>query len=129
MIAQTLAQCERRGWIYGTKGEIYYDSSRITLHDFENNTTNTFNPEVPKNSHHGGGDGGLTEQFVKAVTAVKNGDMPVQEAQTRYLGVTVEECIRSHAAVFAAEDARKEKRVVQWEDWWSNNVEKTLEAV
>jgi len=122
MIAQTLAQCERRGWIYGTKGDIHYDSSHITVHDFENGTTKDFTPEVPKNSHHGGGDDGLTQQFVKAVAAVKSGEMEVSKAQTEFLGVTIEECVRSHAAVFAAEDARREKRVVDWQEWWSNNV-------
>ena len=122
MIAQTLAQCERRGWIYGTTGEINYDSTKITLNDFENNTTKTFRPEVPKNSHHGGGDDGLTQQFVKAVAAVKNGSKDVQEAQIEYLGVTLEEAIRSHAAVFAAEDARLGRNVVNWNEWWETNV-------
>jgi predicted dehydrogenase len=129
MIAQTLSQCERRGWIYGTKGEIYYNSSHITLHDFERNETKEFTPEVPKNSHHGGGDDGLTQQFVKAVAAAKNGQMPVEKAQTEFLGVTIEECIRSHAAVFAAEEARRDAKVVQWKDWWRYNVERELERV
>lgn len=126
MIAQTLSQCERRGRIYGTKGEIYYDSSHITVHDFEKNETREFSPEVPVNSHHGGGDDGLTQQFVKAVAAVKNGEMEVQKAQVDFLGVTVEECIRSHAAVFAAEEARRENKVVDWKRWWSENVESEL---
>ncbi|KAK5169924.1 uncharacterized protein LTR77_005902 [Saxophila tyrrhenica] len=126
MIAQSLAQCERRGWIYGTKGEIHYDSSRITLNDFENDSTRSFTPEVPKNSHHGGGDDGLTQQFVKAVAAVKNGKMNVSKAQTEFLGVTIEECVRSHAAVFAAEEARLQKRVVEWGEWWEKNVKPEL---
>jgi hypothetical protein len=122
MIAQTLAQCERRGWIYGTTGEVYYDSTKIIVNDFANNATRTFRPEVPKNSHHGGGDDGLTQQFVKAVAAVKNGTKDVHDAQLEYLGVTLEEVIRSHAAVFLAEEARRERRVVNWQDWWDNNV-------
>lgn len=126
MIAQTLAQCDRRGRIYGTKGEIHYDSHKITLHDFLNDTTRTFSPEVPKNSHHGGGDDGLTQQFVKAVAAVKDGQMSVQEAQVEFLGVTLEEVIRSHAAVFAAEEARRQERVVSWGEWWDRNVEPEL---
>ncbi len=129
MIAQTLAQCERRGWIYGTKGEIYYDSKSITLHDFETNETKMYNPEVPRNSHHGGGDDGLTQQFVKAVTAVKDGVMRVEQAQTEFLGVTLEECIRSHAAVFVAEEARKEAKVVQWCEWWGRNVDRILATI
>jgi predicted dehydrogenase len=126
MIAQTLAQCERRGWIYGTTGEINYDSTKITLNDFENNATKEFLPEVPKNSHHGGGDDGLTQQFVKAVAAVKSGSKGVQEAQVEYLGVTLEEAVRSHAAVFAAEEARIGRKVVNWKEWWETSVEAQL---
>lgn len=129
MIAQTLAQCERRGHIYGTKGEIYYDSTKITLNDFENNGTRTYRPEVPKNSHHGGGDDGLTQQFIKAVAAVKNETKDVQDAQIEFLGVTLEEVIRSHAAVFAAEDARLGRKVVHWKDWWQDNVKPQLSRV
>ncbi|USW55102.1 Putative gfo/Idh/MocA-like oxidoreductase, NAD(P)-binding domain superfamily [Septoria linicola] len=128
MIAQTLAQCERRGRIYGTSGEISYDSKSITIHDFTNNTTSTCNPEVPKNSHHGGGDDGLTQQFLKAVAASKSGRMSVDEAQVEYLGCTMEEIIRSHAAVFAAEEARRERKVVDWQQWWQTNVAQPVEG-
>ena len=126
MIAQTQAQCERRGWIYGTTGEIHYDSSHISVHDFTINETKNYSPEVPPNSHHGGGDDGLTQQFVKAVAAVKNGAKDVRDAQWEYLGVTLEEVIRSHAAVFAAEDARLGRKVVEWKDWWRDHVEVEL---
>lgn len=126
MIAQTLSQCERRGRIYGTTGEIYYDSKSITVHDFTDGQTRVYNPEVPKNSHHGGGDDGLTQQFAKAVAAVKNGTMGVDAAQTEFLGCNVEEVVRSHAAVFAAEEARLTRTVVNWGDWWTSNVEPML---
>ncbi|KAF7192280.1 Glucose--fructose oxidoreductase [Pseudocercospora fuligena] len=129
MIAQTLAQCERRGRIYGTSGEIYYDSKSITVHDFTNDTTKTYNPEVPKNSHHGGGDDGLTQQFIKAIIACKDGSMKVNEAQTQYMGCTMEEIVRSHAAVFAAEEARRERKVVNWQQWWQTNVAARLQTV
>lgn len=128
MIAQTLAQCERRGRIYGTRGEMSYDSKSITVHDFVTDKTKKYNPEVPKNSHHGGGDDGLTKCFVKAVAAVINGKMDVEGAQKEYLGCTVEDVIRSHAAVFAAEEARTERKVVDWRTWWANNVEKSVEC-
>lgn len=126
MIAQTLSQCERRGRIYGTTGEISYDSKSITVHDFVNDRTRVYNPEVPKNSHHGGGDDGLTQQFAKAVAAVKNGGMDVGKAQAEFLGCTVEEVLRSHAAVFAAEEARLGRKVVDWKQWWETNVEPAL---
>nr|OQO26544.1 hypothetical protein B0A51_08791 [Rachicladosporium sp. CCFEE 5018] len=126
MIAQSLAQCERRGRIYGTTGEISYDSTTITVHDFTSDSTRVYNPEVPANSHHGGGDDGLTQQFVKAVSRVKAGEMSVEEAQVKFLGCTVEEVVRSHAAVFAAEEARREGKVVDWKEWWSANVENAV---
>lgn len=123
MIAQTLAQCERRGRIYGNSGEIAYDSKSITVHDFENDTTRTYNPEVPKNSHHGGGDDGLTQQYIRAIVACTNSEMDVDAAQVEHLGCTMEEVIRSHAAVFAAEEARKERKVVNWAEWWKKNID------
>ncbi|KAK5107806.1 hypothetical protein LTR62_000674 [Meristemomyces frigidus] len=122
MIAQSLAQCKRRGYIYGTHGEISYDSKSITVHDFAKDTTQVYNPELPVNSHHGGGDDGLTTMFAKAVAAVKNGNMDVKKAQQEYLGCTLEEVIRSHAAVFAADQARRERKVVHWDQWWEQNV-------
>jgi hypothetical protein len=128
MIAQTLAQCERRGRIYGTTGEIYYDSKSITVHDFISGETHVHNPEVPKNSHHGGGDDGLTQQFAKAVAAVKNSEMSVDAAQIGFLGCTIEEVVRSHATVFAAEEARRKKTVVDWNTWWQSNVESVLRS-
>ncbi|RMY44956.1 hypothetical protein D0865_10223 [Hortaea werneckii] len=122
MIAQTLAQCERRGRIYGTTGEIAYDSQSITVHDFKSGETKTYKPEVPVNSHHGGGDDGLTQCFLNAVQAVKEGSMDVAEAQRYYMGCTLEDVIRSHAAVFAAEEARRREKVISWKEWWQRNV-------
>ncbi|KAI7085215.1 streptomycin biosynthesis protein StrI [Hortaea werneckii] len=122
MIAQTLAQCERRGRFYGTTGEISYDSKSITVHDFKSGETRTRKPEVPVNSHHGGGDDGLTQCFLNAVKSVKSGSMDVAEAQRYYMGCTLEDVIRSHAAVFAAEEARREKKVISWVEWWEQNV-------
>ncbi|KAK5137536.1 hypothetical protein LTR08_008516 [Meristemomyces frigidus] len=125
MIAQTLAQCERRGRIYGTTGEICYDSKVIVVHDFVTGETREYNPEVPRNSHHGGGDDGLTECFVKAVAAVRDGEVAVSAAQEEFLGCTLDDMIRSHAAVFAAEDARTGKKVIEWASWWAQNIIKT----
>lgn len=122
MIAQTLSQCERRGRIYGTSGEISYNSKSITLHNFNDDTTHVYHPEVPQNSHHGGGDHGLTQQFLKAIAASNSGEMSVHAAQVEFLGCTMEEIIRSHAAVFAAEEARRERKVVDWREWWQRNV-------
>ncbi|KAK4690903.1 hypothetical protein P7C71_g5987, partial [Lecanoromycetidae sp. Uapishka_2] len=125
MVASTEKQCERRGRIYGTKGEIEYDSKTIRVFDFATNKAEIHHP-LQRGGGHGGGDAGLAQQFVRAIEAVERGVMSVDEAQRVYVGCTLEEVIRSHAMVFAAEDARKGKRVVDWGDWWRDNVESVL---
>jgi hypothetical protein len=52
--------------------------------------------------------------------------MAVASAQEDYIGCTAEEIIRSHAAVFAAEEARKGKIVVDFGSWWEREVEGRL---
>ena len=42
--------------------------------------------------------------------------------------LTLQEVIRSHAAVFAAEDARLGKMVVDWDEWWQQNVETEIDG-
>lgn len=126
MVAFTEKICERRGRIYGTKGEIEYDSATIQVHDFATDRTETFYPEQ-RGGGHGGGDDGLATQFVQAVGAVKDGRMGVEEAQQKFIGCTLEEVLQSHAMVFAAEDARKQRAVVDWHSWWQKNVEERLQ--
>ncbi|KAJ4313525.1 hypothetical protein N0V94_006911 [Neodidymelliopsis sp. IMI 364377] len=121
MIAHTEKQCERRGRIYGTTGELEYDSTSIRIHDFATGVSVTHNPHL-EGGGHGGGDAGLARQFLRAVDAVGKG-MESREAQRGFLGCDVEEAFRSHAMVFAAEEARRERKVVDWEGWWKENVE------
>ncbi|QIW95577.1 hypothetical protein AMS68_001095 [Peltaster fructicola] len=126
MIAPTLAQCDRRGWIYGSTGEISYDSKTITVHDFTKDETEVFSPKIPVNSHHGGGDVGIVQQFAKAIMAVHGKELSVAQAQREYIGADAEEIIRSHAAVFAAEEARRDQKVVHWSRWWQDNAASVL---
>jgi hypothetical protein len=121
MVAFTEAICERRGRIYGTEGEIEYDSTTIKVHQFASGQTTMHHPPR-KGGGHGGGDDGLIHQFVKAVDAVKNQGETVETAQVTHLGCTLEGVVRSNAMVFAAEEARREKKVVDWKDWWSREV-------
>ena len=125
MIAFTEKRCERRGRIYGSKGEIEYDSKTIKVHNFASKQTQTHHPHQ-RGGGHGGGDAGLAEQYVKAIDAVKNQGMSVQAAQKVHVGCTLEEVIRSHAMVFAAEEARKQRKVVDWAEWWHVNVESAV---
>lgn len=125
MIAHTEKQCERRGRIYGTKGEIEYDSMTIAVHDFATSKTTRHVPHAAGGGH-GGGDAGLARQFLMAVNAVNIGMMGTQDAQREFLGCDLEEAFRSHAVVFAAEDARAKKQVVDWQAWWRENVERQM---
>lgn len=117
MVAFTEKQCERRGRIYGTKGEIAYDSTTIDVHTFADGKTVTHAPHLA-GSGHGGGDEGLVRQFLGAVNEVHREGMRAKEAQRTYLGCDLEEAVRSHMVVFAAEEARREGRVVEWGTWW-----------
>lgn len=120
MIASTEKICERRGRIYGTRGELTYDLNYISVNDFMTGKTTKYSPPASRGGH-GGGDGALAENFCKAVQAVNEG-VDVEEAQKHYLGVTIEEIVRSHVAVFAAERARLERRVVDWDAFWKEEV-------
>lgn len=121
MIAQTKKQCDRYSYIYGTEGEIYADSKTITIEDFRTGETKTLKPRL-ESLGHGGGDVGLTRQFILAVDRVKNHGWPAEKAQAEYVGCTLEEVIRSHAMVFAAEEARNGKIVLEWKQWWDEKV-------
>ena len=120
MTYPTQAQCERRGRIYGNAGEISYDSKTITMHTFADGETKQHTipkqaPEVEKS--HGGGDWGLAGAFVDAVIATEQKGMKVEEAQRGFVGCDLEEIVRSHAVVFAAEEARMQKKVVDYSEW------------
>lgn len=122
LIAPTEKQCERRGRVYGTLGELSYDSETITYTKFSTGETEIVKIPPPSPSEpesHGGGDYGLTRAFVQAVDAVENQGWEVQRTQVEILGVTLEEAVRSHAVVFAAEEARREGKVVNWNEWWN----------
>ncbi len=125
MVAHTKKICERYSNIYGSDGEIYADSETITVENFNTGAKKIYRPHVAGGGH-GGGDDGLARQFILAVDAVKNHGMTIQEAQRVHVGCSLEEVIRSHAMVFAAEEARKAKKVLDFFEWWRYNVEASL---
>lgn len=123
MVAQTKKICQRFSNFYGDEGEIYADGEKIVVEDFNTGETKTYNPEFDL-AGHGGGDRGLTRQFVLACDAVKNQGWEAEKAQNEFIGCTLDEVLRSHAMVFAAEDARNGDKVVDWKQWWDANVGK-----
>ena len=68
----------------------------------------------------------MTRQFILAVDKVKNHGWSADRAQRELVGCTLEEVIRSHAMVFCAEEARRNKSVINWREWWANEVESRL---
>jgi predicted dehydrogenase len=101
MVAFTEAICDRQVRLHFSHGEIIGDMKTFTVTDFRKNQTKT---HVPKDEGggHGGGDTGLIRSFVEAV----------QTERQQVLGTTVEEVLRSHLTVFAAEKSRREGRVI-----------------
>ncbi|KAL1874397.1 hypothetical protein VTK73DRAFT_370 [Phialemonium thermophilum] len=125
MVAHTKRICDRYTHVYGTDGELYADSRTITVEDFRDGRTTVHNPDLATNGRHGGhggGDAGLARQFVLAVDHVKNHGWDADRAQREIVGCTLEEVIRSHALVFAAEEARLGKKIVDWKSWWGEKV-------
>jgi hypothetical protein len=57
-----------------------------------------------------------------------NNGLDVETAQARFIGCTLEEAVQSHAVVFAAEEARREERVVKWEEWWQRKLDESAPA-
>ena len=129
MVAFTEAQCERRGKVSGTHGEIQYDSKEIRVYRFDRflqpEAVKVFTPPKAAGGH-GGGDGGLMNGFSKAVEAVINGELGVEQAQANYVGCTLKEAFMSHAMVFAAEEARLVRKIVDWQDWWAKLEQRLL---
>ncbi len=125
MVAFTRKQCQRYSNIYGTNGEIYADELSITVDNFTTGQKKTWYPHVAGGGH-GGGDRGLARQYVLAVDRIKNHGEEVAVAQQTYIGCSLEEIIRSHAMVFAAEEARLKEVVLDFPSWWVREVQSRL---
>lgn len=95
----------RKTRIFGTRGELYGDSSNIEVFDFLTQKTETIDTNASDGSilgGHGGGDGRLMDSFVAALA---NND------PSRILSGP-EATLESHRMVFAAEKSRTKGRVV-----------------
>lgn len=102
------AICERQTRIHFTDGELIGDMTTYRTTDFRQRTSATHMPEPGKesNSGHLSGDMGLIQSFVQAV---KEGN---KESQVLGEGTSVDDVLRSHLVVFAAEKSRREGIVV-----------------
>ncbi|MGH3715032.1 MAG: Gfo/Idh/MocA family protein [Micromonosporaceae bacterium] len=99
----------RQTRIFGTKGELVGDGSRVAVHDFLTQSTEVIDADGggdgTAGGGHGGGDGGLMDAFVRAVAT---GD-------ASHIVSGPAEALNSHLAVFAAERARRDGTVVRIE--------------
>lgn len=130
MIAFSQAFCQRKTTIYGTKGQLDWDDhkapNQIFLFDFLSQQTsaidcNNVRPESNKKisevesrhllSGHGGADYWLMQAFVEAV---------IQKDQSLVL-TDVEDSLKSHLIVFAAECSRLEDKVIDIKEFCKEN--------
>jgi predicted dehydrogenase len=97
---------DRETRLFGTRGELHGDGNRLELFDFLTERRETIAVDLPSDgsiaSGHGGGDDRLMHAFVAAVAA--RDPAPIRSGPA--------ESLETHLAVFAAERARREGRVV-----------------
>ncbi|EUC62940.1 streptomycin biosynthesis protein StrI [Rhizoctonia solani AG-3 Rhs1AP] len=109
MVAFTKLICERQTRIHLTHGEVIGDSNSFTTTNFRTNQTERHRPSFL--DAHGDGDMGVVRAFVRDVShrlAKQTGDE---------LGYSVSEVLKSHLAVFCAEQARRTGTVVLFEEF------------
>ena len=92
--------------IFGTRGSIDTDSNTMTLFDFLTDKKTVIDTAIKNDggilSGHGGGDGGLMDAFISAVA---------EQDPSKILSGT-DETLESHLMVFAAEESRKNGKVM-----------------
>lgn len=98
----------RRTEIFGTRGHIRGDGRHLHVFDFMSNETqhiDTASTDASILGGHGGGDDGLMQGFVRAIL----------DDDASHILSGPEETLETHLMVFAAEQARHERRVVDVE--------------
>jgi predicted dehydrogenase len=92
---------DRETILFGTRGELRGDGTKITHYDFLTEKTKEIDIEHAAGGH-GGGDFGLMSRFVEAVA----------KHDPSYILSGPAESLETHLTVFAAEQARRENRVL-----------------
>ncbi|KAL5637413.1 hypothetical protein ACGC1H_003990 [Rhizoctonia solani] len=112
MVAFTKLICERQTRIHLTHGEVIGNSNSFTTTNFRTNQTERHQPSFL--DAHGDGDMGVVRSFVCSVShrLAKRPDPNSDD-----VGYPVSEVLRSHLAVFCAEQARRTGTVVLFEEF------------
>ena len=115
MSAFTEKVCERQVRITGSLGEIRNEGAKVSLYLFEDEKETVFNFTEPEEKTrlmgHLGADYYLMKAFIQAIASKKIG----------LIKTSGEQSLQSHLLVFAAELARKEKRVVETKEFELNS--------
>jgi hypothetical protein len=93
----------RRTRIFGTRGELAVDDGRVTVRDFLTDTTRIVPVSGEASGGHGGGDRGLIEAWVGSLAEGRGGAISSDLAES----------LLSHEVVFAAEEARHTRSVIE----------------
>lgn len=88
--------------IHGTEGEIFFDEESITVKTFTANNVERIQIG-PEPGGHGGGDGRVVNNWLRAI----------RDNDPALVLTSAQESLRTHTIVFAAEQARRERRVVE----------------
>ena len=103
MTAFTKPHARRTTRIFGTKGEIFCDTQKIEVYKFLSETSETHEIQaIIGNGGHDGAEATMIENFVEAITA----------ADPSKVIAGINQSLASYMTVFAAEQSRREGRVV-----------------
>jgi predicted dehydrogenase len=94
----------RRVTLHGTEGEIYYDEAHnlMTLKRFAENNVEKIELGAERGGH-GGGDARALRGWLQAI----------RDGRDDLILTNVQESLKTHTIVFAAEKSRKEKRMIE----------------
>jgi len=92
----------RKITVHGSEGELIFDESSITLKSFTENNIERIEIGA-ETGGHGGGDGRVVNQWLRAI----------RENNPALVLTNAQESLRTHTIVFAAEQSRREGRVVE----------------
>ena len=128
MVATTSLICQRQTRVFGSDGEIECDGHSVTLRRFREGSVQRFEPleesgaDVGRLKGHSGADFFLVSSFIAAVRSRAQGSSSPAVSSPSASSVSAittgpEQSLVSHQIVFAAEEARKQNRVVNMQEW------------